>query len=414
MRLGDTANEQALANGKPLDGVRILALEQIQALPFATQLLARLGADVIKVEKPGTGETGRGSHPAMLDPRGRAVGATFLRNNLNKRSVCIDITSARGRDLVLRLAARVDVVAENFRPGVLDRAGLGYEDVHRALPSVIYLSVSGFGSLDESPYQNWPAYAPTVEAMSGIYEVMRQPGQPPTPNPMGALGDVGSGMFAVIGVLAALRHRERTGKGQLVDISMLDSMIAITDQVTNFWSLGVTEGSRPPAILNAFQASDGWFVLMVIREYTFERLAVAIGHPEWLQDTRLATREDWVEHLDDVIRPGLEGWVGDRTRMQVCEELALSGVVAGPCFHAAEVANDPHVQKRHMTVEMDRTDGISQPVVIPGNPVRMSDTAIGPERRVPWLGEHTDDILRAELGLHGEDLSILRTEGVIA
>jgi len=413
MRLGDTANEQAIANGKPLDGVRILALEQLQALPFATQLLARLGAEVIKIEKPGTGESGRGSEPAMLDPQGRPVGATFLRNNLNKSSVCIDITSAKGRDLVLQLATRVDVIAENFRPGVLDRAGLGYDDVHREVPRVIYLSVSGFGSLDQSPYKNWPAYAPTAEAMSGIYEWMRRPGQPPTPNPVGALGDIGAGMFAVIGVLAALRHRERTGQGQLVDISMLDSMIAMMDQVTNLWSLGLSQGSRPPAILNAFQASDGWFVLMVIREYTFERLAVAIGHPEWLRDPRLSQRDDWVEYLEDIIRPGVEGWVGSRTRMQVCEELARAGVVAGPCFTPAEVAIDPHVQLRNMIVEMDRTDGRTPPVLIPGNPVRMSDTAIGPERRVPWLGEHTDELLSAELGLSDDDLSSLRIEGVI-
>ncbi len=168
MRLGDVANAAAASNGKPLDGVRVLALEQMQALPYATQLLARLGAEVVKVEHPKGGDHGRGSLPAMADPDGRLVGATFLRNNLNKRSVCIDLKADGGRDLVLRLAPHFDVVAENSKAGAMARLGLGYDDVAAVHPAVVYLSVSGFGNTVPSPYDAWPAFAPIVAALSGI------------------------------------------------------------------------------------------------------------------------------------------------------------------------------------------------------------------------------------------------------
>src|SRR5688572_33047837 len=202
MRLGDVANAAAAGSGKPLDGVRVLALEQMQALPYATQLLARLGADVVKVENPKGGDLGRGSQPAMVDPDGRAVGATFLRNNLGKRSVAIDLKAPEGRDLVLRLAPRFDVVAEHSKAGSMAKLGLGYDDLAAVHPAVIYLSVSGFGNTVDTPYASWPAYAAIVEAMSGIYEMKRAGDEPPRTIPVGALGDISAALFATIGVLA--------------------------------------------------------------------------------------------------------------------------------------------------------------------------------------------------------------------
>src|SRR5205823_14874348 len=181
-------------------------------------LLARLGADVVKVEPP-AGESGRGSQPAIADPCGREMGATFLRNNLGKRSVAIDLKATEGRELFLRLVPRFDVVAENLKPGTMAKLGLGYEAVAQYHPAVIYVSVSGFGATGESPRQGWPAYASIVEAMSGIYEYMRRPDQSPRANPVGALGDISSALFTAVGVLAALRHRDRTGQGQRVDVA---------------------------------------------------------------------------------------------------------------------------------------------------------------------------------------------------
>src|SRR6266568_1491361 len=276
MKLGEVGNADAQRYGKPLEGVRVLAAEQMQALPFGTQLMTRLGAEVVKIEHPVHGESGRGALPAMDDPQGRRVGATFLRNNLNKRSVGLDIKSERGRDLFLQLVPHFDVVAENFKAGAMARLGLGYEDVAKVDPKIIYLSISGFGNTVETPY-DWPAYAPIVEAMSGIYEYKRPEDQPPVPAPAGALGDIGTSMFGVIDVLA-----------------------------------------------------------------------------------------------------------------------------------------DPHVEARNMLVELPRTDDVDDPVLIPGNPVKLSKMADGPETRVPWVGEHTDEVLHKELGLSDTELADLRAAGVIS
>jgi formyl-CoA transferase len=402
------------AEAKPLSGVRILAIEQMQALPFATQLLARLGADVVKVESVNGGDQARGSLPAIADPQGRRVGATFLRNNLNKRSVCIDLKLPAGRDLVLRLAKGFDVVAENGRPGSMARLGLGYSHIAEVNPRAIYVSVSGFGNTVETPYRDWPAYAPVVEAMSGLYEMKRVDGHPPQPAPAGALGDIGAALFATIGILAALRHREMTGAGQYVDIAMLDSMVAMTDIITNFWSMGASARSVGQLILRGFQAKDGWFMLQVGREHQFERLANLIGHPEWLRDPRLASRQSWVDHMDDVIVPAIEGWAAGMTKVEVCQVLAQAGIAAGPCLRDDEVAADPHLAARQMLVQIKRDDQPDRPVLVPASPVRLSAMTADADEPVPRLGQHTDEVLQSELGLGADELSALRTRQVIA
>jgi formyl-CoA transferase len=414
VRLGETANDDASAYGKPLDGVRILAAEQMQALPFATQLLARLGAEVVKVEHPVHGESGRGSSPAMLDPEGRAMGATYLRNNLNKRSVGLDLRSPAGREIFLALAPRFDVVAENFKAGTMDRMGLGYADVAAVHPRGVYVSLSGFGNTGESPYREWPAYASVVEAMSGIYD-WRFPDEPPVTIPVGALGDISTGLFAVIGILAALRHRDRTGEGQYVDIAMLDATIAMTDVVTNFWSLGV----RPEpdkalqVICEGFRCSDGYVVAQVVREPQFAKLAELVGHPEWNEDPRFATRAGWGPNFETVIRPAVDAWASARTKLEAASELMAAGIAAGPSNRAPDVIADPHVARRHMLVEMERTDGGPEPVLIPGNPVKLSKMTEGPETRVPFLGEHTAAVLAAELGYDDDRIAALRADGVL-
>ena len=408
-----TAAPSTAALQLPLSGVRILAIEQMQALPFATQLLARLGAEVVKVEAVGGGDQARASLPAMPDPHGRMVGATFLRNNMNKRSVCINLKAPAGRDLVLRLAKSFDVVAENGRPGSMTRLGLGYDHVAAINPQCIYLSVSGFGNAVDTPYRDWPAFAPVVEAMSGLYETKRVDGQPPQPAPAGALGDIGAALFATIGLLAALRYRDMTGVGQYVDIAMLDSVVAMTDIITNFWSMGTSARSVGQLILRGFRARDGWFVLQVGREHQFERLARLIGHEEWLEDARLATRQGWLDHMDEILVPAIEGWAADMTKLEACQVFAGAGIAAGPCLRDDEVANDPHLAARQMLVSIARPDQPQRPVLVPASPIRMSAVAARPDSPVPWLGEHTDQILRTELGLGAKEIAELRTQQVI-
>jgi crotonobetainyl-CoA:carnitine CoA-transferase CaiB-like acyl-CoA transferase len=406
-------SDERSAMTQPLDGVRILAAEQMQALPYATQLLARLGADVVKVE-PLTGESGRGSQPAMVDADGRPAGATFLRNNLDKRSVAIDLRSDAGRDLFLRLAPHFDVVAENFKAGAMERLGLGYDAVAAVHPSVIYVSVSGFGNRGGSPYRDWPAYSAIVEAMSGIYEFTRRPDDAPRANPVGALGDISSGLFAVIGILAALRHRDRTGGGQHLDVAMFDATVAMTDIVTGLGSMGIERLAWPaPMILDTFRAADGWFVVQLVREHQFERLARVVGHPEWVDDPRLATREGWGQHLEDVLRPGIEGWAAQLSKREAARRLTAEGVAAGPCLESHDVMAEPHLAARNMLIALERTDGVGQPVLVPGNPVKLSAVAEDDPEPPPRLGEHTADVLRKELGLSDDEVETLAAEGVV-
>jgi formyl-CoA transferase len=416
MRLGETANTEAAGYGKPLDGIRVLAAEQMQALPYATQLLARLGAEVVKVEHPETGESARSSSPAVQDPQGRAVGATFLRNNLGKRSVGIDLKSPEGRDLFLELAPRFDVVAENFKPDTMDRMGLGYDAIAKVAPRAIYVSISGFGNTVETPYRDWPAYASIVEAMSGIYEYKSGPDHPPVTIPVGALGDISSALFGVVGILAALRHRDRTGEGQYVDIAMYDAMISMTDVVTNFWSLGVRPDPENAlqVICEGFRASDGYVVIQIVREHQFFRLADLIGRPEWKDDPRFATRAGWGPAFEDEIRPAIDAWAAKHTKLEAARELTAAGIVAGPSNSAVDVIADPHVGARHMLVEVPRPDGVETPVLVPGNPVKLSKMTEGPETRMPWVGEQTAEVLTSELGLDTEQLAGLRARRVIA
>ena len=397
---------------RPLEGVRILAVEQMQALPYATQLLARLGADVVKIEAI-EGESGRGAQPGIHDPHGRFVGATFLRNNHAKRSVALNLRSDEGRDLVLRLAPRFDVFAENFRAGAVARLGLGYDAVRDAHPKVIYASVSGFGADPASPYASWAAYASIVEAMSGIYDYMRRPDEAPRANPVGALGDISSALFATIGILAALRHRELTGEGQQVDVAMFDATVAMTDIVMNFASMGQPRQPYPPPfILDSFRAKDGWFVMQVVREHQFEKLAELVGHSEWIGDERFATRAGWGDNLESEIRPAVEAWSARLTKLEAVALLHEGGVAAGPCYESDEVINDPHLALRNMVIPLTPPDG-GVPVLVPGNPVKLSNVEEEHEQRVPWVGEHTNEVLQKELGLDDAELSALAERGVI-
>ena len=414
MQLGEIGNPDAILHGKPLDGVRILAAEQMQSLPFATQLLARLGADVVKVEHPVHGESGRGSTPAMADPEGRNVGATFLRNNFNKRSLGLNLRSDDGRDLFLRLVPRFDVVADNFKAGTMAKFGLGYDDIAAAHPGAVVISISGFGNTGESPYRDWPAYNSIVEAMSGIYDYMRPADGPPRVNPMGAVADITAGLFAAIGILSALRHREATGLGQYIDLAMFATPVALADLVVNFEALGIPRNPVPaPFVITPVRCSDGYVVLQFVREHQFERLADLVGCPEWKDDPRFAERTGWGLHLADVILPAIEAWADGRSRVEVANALATENLVAGPSYTPGEVVTDPHLEARNMVVAMPRTDGVEPPVLVPGNPLKMSRVAEGPETRVPWVGEHTAELLEVELDLDPDELARLRADGVI-
>ncbi|MDP6161741.1 MAG: CaiB/BaiF CoA-transferase family protein [Acidimicrobiales bacterium] len=415
MDLGEISNEGAAKYGKPLEGVKILAAEQMQALPFATQLLARLGAEVVKIEHPINGESARGALPSMDDPSGRSVGATFLRNNLNKKSVGIDLSTSEGQDLFLRLVPNFDVVGDNFKPGTMKKFGLDYKSINSKYPNVIVISISGFGNSGNSPYQNWPAYNSVAEAMSGLYDFKRREGEPPAVNPMGAVGDIATSLFGVIGILAALRHRETTGEGQYIDLAMFDCMASLADVAINFHSMGISREPNPaPYVIASFRCSDGYLILQIVREHQFENLANLIGRPDWIGDSRFEERTGWGEHLHSEIIPALEKWAENQTRSETSSLLAEANVASGPVLTAPEVVKDPHLEERNMIVAFPRTDGINEPILIPGNPIKMSKVSEGPEMRVPWVGEHTDEVLTEELGLSETELENLKKTGIIS
>ena len=415
MDLGEISNEDAARYGKPLDGIKILAAEQMQALPFATQLLARLGAEVVKIEHPINGESARGALPSMDDPSGRPVGATFLRNNLNKKSVGIDLSTSEGQDLFLRLVPNFDVVGDNFKPGTMAKFGLDYKSINSKYPNVIVISISGFGNSGNSPYQNWPAYNSVAEAMSGLYDFKRREGEPPAVNPMGAVGDIATSLFGVIGILAALRHRETTGEGQYIDLAMFDCMASLADVAINFHSMGISREPNPaPYVIASFRCSDGYLILQIVREHQFENLANLIGKPDWIGDSRFEERTGWGEHLHSEIIPALEKWAENQTRSETSSLLAEANVASGPVLTAPEVVKDPHLEERNMIVAFPRTDGINEPILIPGNPIKMSKVSEGPEVRVPWIGEHTNEVLTEELGLSETELENLKKTGIIS
>lgn len=413
MHLDTTYNEEREHWGKPLAGLRILAAEHMQALPFGTQLLAMLGADVIKVEPPG-GEAGRAARPIVPLPDGSTVGGTFARNNLNKSSIVLDLKTPEGKATFLRLAERVDVVAENMRPGVMDRLGVGYDDVSAVVPGIIYVSVSGFGGRTPSPYQAWPAYAPVAEAMAGLYELGRRPGEALRPGIAGALADNVAALYATIGILIALRHRDRTGIGQHVDISMLDAMLATNDMYPQLWSLGLPAAvgtGRGTGVLSTFRAADGDFLISVIREHQLARLATLLDCPQWLSDPRLADRADWSIHVEDIFRPVIEAWASTRTRLEAAAEMAKAGIASGPCFTMDDLIDDEHIRAHNMLVETPAGNG--RPVVLPGNPIKMSKVAEGPLQMYPKPGQDADRILADVLGLSAEEIEELHDSGAL-
>ena len=315
----------------PLAGVRVLALEQYQSLPFATNILARLGAEVIKVELPPTGEMSRVSTPGLTDAGGRYHSGTFLRNNHNKRSVAIDWRTPEGGHLVKRAAARCDVFAENFRPRALGKYGLSYEQLAEAAPRLIYASISGFGQDPGTPYFSRPAFATVVEAMSGFYSTASASDDPPHVGFAGPLGDTVSGLYAAIGIMAALRSRDVTGVGQHLDIAMLDCMLGIQDFGLSQWCLR-HQGSTSVGIVHAFRAGDGWFVLNVNRHHQFAKLAHVIGRPEWASDASLNSAQE-LGRQDGAMSSGRASRRGPRTapdhRCATCSRRL--GWPPGPC-----------------------------------------------------------------------------------
>ncbi len=403
-----------------LSHIRVLDLSRVLAGPWAGQILADLGAEVIKVERPSAGDDTRGWGPPYLkDGMGRdtSEAAYYLAANRGKQSVTVDITRPEGQVLVRELAAQCDVVLENFKVGGLAKYGLDYESLKAVNPRLIYCSVTGFGQ--SGPYKDLPGYDFMIQGLGGLMSLTGEPDGAPGGGPMKvgvALADVMTGLYATIGVLAALAHRDRTGEGQRVDMALLDVQVAVlANQAMNYLTSGVAPkrlGNAHPNIVpyQAFHAEDGYFILAVGNDGQFARFAELAGHPEWAVDERFASNRARVAHRETLV-PQVAAAIRARPRDWWLAELNRVGVPCGPINTLEQVFADPQVQHRGMKLELPHP--AAGTVALVGSPLKLSASPVEYRAAPPLLGEHTETVLAERLGLGPERLAELRAQGVI-
>ena len=395
----------------PLRGLRVFDLTRVLAGPTCTQMLADLGAEVIKIERPGTGDDTRGFAPPLMP--GTRESAYFVGVNRNKYSVTLDIATPEGQELARALIARCDILVENFKVGALAKYGLGYAELHAKHPGLIYCSITGFGQT--GPYAPRPGYDSLIQAMGGVMSLTGEPDG--MPQKVGVpVADLFAGLYGCIGILAALRHREATGQGQQIDIGMLDTHVAwLANQGMNYLATGENPprlGNQHPNIVpyQVFPTADGHIVLSIGNDPTFKRFCEAFALTHLLEDARFATNAARVENrqlVTDTLTPVLQGhptgWWIDR--------LEALKIGCGPINRLAEVFADPQVIARGMLREMTHDAGV--PVKVIANPVRLSETPVDYRHAPPLLGGQTDAVLGGLLGLDTARLAALREAGVI-
>jgi crotonobetainyl-CoA:carnitine CoA-transferase CaiB-like acyl-CoA transferase len=398
-----------------LSHLRVLDLSRVLAGPWATQLLADLGADVIKIERPGEGDESRSWGPPWLStPEGKETreSAYFACTNRGKRSVTVDLSRPEGQSLVRRLAERSDVLFENFKVGALARLGLGYEQLAAANPRLVYCSITGFGQT--GPYRNRPGYDFLVQGMGGLMSVTGEPDGPPLKVGV-ALTDVFTGMYAATATLAALAHRERSGRGQYVDLALLDVQVAtLANQAESYLVTGRPPrrmGNAHPSIVpyQAFATRDGHVVVAVGNDAQFERLCEVAGRPELAHDPRFATNAARVTNRGALV-PLLATILAERPSHEWIAALEAAGVPCGPINDLAQVFEDEQVRARGLRVEVPHPLAGRVPVV--ASPMRLSATP--PQHGAPpILGQHTREVLADVLGMRDAEIEALRRDGVV-
>ncbi len=392
-----------------LTGLTVLDLTRVLSGPFATMTLADLGADVVKIEQPDTGDDTRQWGPPFQGDQA----AYFLSVNRNKRSLAVDLKSVDGLALVRELARRADVVVENFRPGTAARLGLGYDDLAAENPGLVYASISGYGQT--GPDSHRAGYDAIAQARSGIMSVTGEADGPPVRVGVSS-ADLVAGMWAVIGILAALRERDRSGQGQWVDISLLDGSVSwLTYVAAGYFATGTRPpryGSAHPTIApyQGFATKDGDLMLAVGNDAIWRRFAPVAGLDELVDDPRFSTNPLRVSHRDELL-PLVADAMASRTSAQWVELLDAAGVPVGPIQTVDEVVTDPQVLARGMVGEVEHpTAGTLRTI---GCPVRLTATPPQVRTAPPTLGQHTDDVL-AELGLDQTRIDDLRARGAVA
>lgn len=398
-----------------LAGLRVLDLTMVLAGPFCSMLLADHGADVIKIEPP-SGDMTRKLGPFFADDAERAYGGYFQSVNRNKRSIALDLKSQAGKDVFLRLAETADVIVENFRPGVMDRLGLGYELLSARNRRLVYAALRGFGDprTGSSPLADWPAYDVVAQAVGGIMGVTGPSRTQPLKVGPG-VGDMVPGLFLAFGLLAAVRHAERTGQGQFVDVAMYDAVLALCERIVyQFDHHGKSpgpEGNHHPLLcpFGIFPTSDGWAAIGCPEDAFWVDLCAAMGRPEMARDAAFATTRDRVANSDRVIR-AVTDWSSQLTKAQIA---ALIGgrVPFGPVHTAEDIFTDPHVVARGMLATLDHA-GSNSRATVANTPIRMTRTEGGARSRAPRLSENAVTILE-EVGYTQIEIASLRAQSVV-
>ena len=402
-----------------LSHIRVLDLSRILAGPWAGQILADLGADVIKVERPGPGDDTRGWGPPWIkDDQGQdtSVASYYLCANRNKRSITVDITQPEGQDIVRRLAAQSDVVLENFKLGGLKQYGLDYDSLKAVNPRLVYCSITGFGQ--DGPYAPRAGYDFLIQGLGGLMSITGRPDGEPGAGPMKvgvALTDILTGLYATNAVLAALAWREQSGEGQYIDMALLDVQVAcLANQAMNYLATGSNPrrmGNAHPSIVpyQDFPTADGHMILAIGNDGQFARFCEVAGRPELAADARFATNRARVENRAELI-PLLNEITATRTTTEWIAQLEARAVPCGPINGLAEVFADPQVQARGLAVKMPHPEAGEVPLV--ASPIRLSKTPVEYRRAPPLVGEHTDEIL-ADLGVDAAGIAGLRERGVV-
>jgi crotonobetainyl-CoA:carnitine CoA-transferase CaiB-like acyl-CoA transferase len=403
----------------PLKGIRVVDMTRVIAGPYAGQTLGDLGADVIKIERRGEGDDCRRVGPPWIqEPSPEAPGEStyFQAVNRNKRSLAVDFAKPEGAALIRRLVAESDILMENYRTGTLARYGLGYEDLRAINPRLIYCSITGFGQT--GPYGGRSGYDFLVQGMAGLMSVTGYPDGQPGGGPMRVgvpIADIMAGMNGVIGVLAALQHRERSGEGQQIDISLFESQAAALLNAASSWlnagdKLGRTGNDHPSAApYGVYEVDDGHIIIATFNDREFARLAQILGHPEWASDPHFARNGDRVANrpqLKEAVAAALKG----KTRAEWVRILNDATVSAGPINEVSDLEHDPQVIARNMIVSLETRDlGTVRGIA---SPIRMSATPPDYRRPPPSLGEHSEMLLR-ELGIASEEIERLKKAEVI-
>ncbi|PPR61101.1 MAG: Succinyl-CoA--L-malate CoA-transferase beta subunit [Alphaproteobacteria bacterium MarineAlpha3_Bin3] len=399
---------------RPLSGVRVTGLEQYIAGPYCTMLLADTGAEVIKIERPGGGDPRR-QMPPFAEKDGRKKGAGFMGYNRNKKSLCLNLRDPKGQEVFRKLVASSDVVVENLRPGSMAKLGLGYREMRRMNPQLVWAIISGFGQLDgyRGPYSDRPAFDIVAEAMSGMMNLVGYDDKPPSGTVYG-MADIVSGIIAAYGVLQALFMRQRTGRGQLVDSAMLDNLLSLNETMVTLYSVAGQEQKRGvPTVFfprGAYQTKDGYLAVHVPDNIIWKRFCEVMERSDLIDDERSATSPARAQN-HGFLDPIISEFMATMTRDEAVGKFNAHGVPVAPVYTAEDVFADPHIEARGMLMPID--DPEVGTYRFARTAPMLEENAELPRNPAPSLGQHTREILEGLLDYSSSEVDALRDHGVV-